>query len=52
MIVVTGSDGYIGSAVMEKLEARGIDIGVWDIRKPMLESYGICHVRCAFGCVG
>jgi len=36
MIVVTGSDGYIGSAVMEKLEARGIDIGVWDIRKPML----------------
>ena len=33
MIVVTGANGYIGSALMEKLpDALGIDIDFWDIR--------------------
>lgn len=37
MIIVTGSEGYIGSTLLEKLNARGFDIGIWDIRKPMVE---------------
>jgi UDP-glucose 4-epimerase len=34
VIVVTGAKGYIGSVLMRKLDALGIDIEDWDIRKP------------------
>lgn len=35
LIVVTGSAGYIGSALTKKLTALGYDIDTWDIRQPM-----------------
>jgi len=34
MVVVTGARGYIGSVLLKKIEAIGLDIEDWDIRTP------------------
>lgn len=48
MIIVTGAKGYIGSVLMSKLDARGIDIKDWDIRTPIEPNYDVtCVVHLA-----
>lgn len=49
MIVVTGSEGYIGSVLMEKLKgAVGTDIQYWDIRQPAVPDPSVtCVVHLA-----
>lgn len=48
MIIVTGAKGYIGSVLMNKLDAKGIDIEDWDIRNPTKPDYNVtCVVHLA-----